>query len=329
MKYRNLDEGDNMNCLISVIIPVYNVSKYLVECLDSVINQTYKNLEIILIDDGSTDGSGEICDKYAKIDNRIIVIHQKNSGAGAAKNAGLKIATGDILAFVDSDDYLEKDAYEYMTNIMNEEHADIVHCSFRNIFINKKEDKIFINETMKYNSESYLELFLTDWTCGLLWNKLYRKKLFDDIFFKENRIIDDEFFTYQGVMNASKIIYTTKIIYNYRQRKSSVMLSDKNKSRIINDKLDYITERKDKIVKKYATLKNKFNYNLYEHLYILLKNSYCDKDIKNKIRKILIKNISLTFNVNYFLLFIKILGLSFKNSSQHIELIVNQNEYYE
>ena len=106
---------------VSIIVPVYNVESYLNECIDSIINQTYRNLEIILIDDGSTDLSGEICDRYKEIDSRILVIHQKNQGAANAKNNGLDLATGDYISFVDSDDFIEKDMYKklYITNNCN------------------------------------------------------------------------------------------------------------------------------------------------------------------------------------------------------------------
>ena len=111
---------------ISVIVPVYNVEPYLIECLESIINQTYRDLEIILIDDGSTDKSGDICEEYAKKDDRIIVIHQSNQGSASAKNAGLRKASGEYLAFVDSDDFLQEDAYEFMVRQLEEYHADII-----------------------------------------------------------------------------------------------------------------------------------------------------------------------------------------------------------
>lgn len=120
-----------MNDFISVIIPVYNVAAYLSICIESVLSQDYSALEIILIDDGSTDESGKICDEYARNDKRIHVIHQNNSGAAAAKNMGLKAATGKYLSFVDSDDFLEPDAYSHMVQVIQENKADVVQCSYR------------------------------------------------------------------------------------------------------------------------------------------------------------------------------------------------------
>ena len=128
-----------MKDVISVIVPVYNVSAYLPECLDSILSQDYEKLEVILIDDGSTDDSGAICDAYAQRDNRIRVIHQKNGGAAAAKNAGLRAATGEYLSFADSDDFLEPGAYAYMMSLLKENGADIVRCAFQNRFRTRTE----------------------------------------------------------------------------------------------------------------------------------------------------------------------------------------------
>ena len=143
--------------MISVIIPVYNVEKYISQCLDSVCNQTNRDLEIILVDDGSTDASGKICDEYACHDKRIHVIHQKNSGAAAAKNAGLRVASGEYLSFVDSDDFLELNAYYYMIQIMQTQNADVVQCSYRDVFKNYVKDHILKDTTL--NQIDFLTLF--------------------------------------------------------------------------------------------------------------------------------------------------------------------------
>ena len=115
--------------LISIIVPVYNVEKYLSKCIDSIINQTYKNIEIILIDDGSTDSSGAICDKYALVDSRIHVLHIENSGVSNARNVGLNHATGDYIGFVDSDDYIEPNMYELLLEELIADDVDVVQCN--------------------------------------------------------------------------------------------------------------------------------------------------------------------------------------------------------
>lgn len=268
----NIIDKLDKNETISVIIPVYNVDKYIVEALDSVCNQTYENLEIIIIDDGSTDNSAEICDEYALNDSRIIVIHQSNAGAAAAKNAGLKIATGKYLAFLDSDDYLELDAYEYMLSQINYMNADVIQCSFRDFYKNEKIDRVSLNEECLFDNIEYLRRFTSDWTCGLLWDKLYRRDLFEGILFEEGHKIDDEFFTYKGIMNASKIIHMPKVVYNYRKRKSSVMLSDDSKEKIIYDKIDYLSSRRHCIAKRFPILKEIYDLHYLNMLVILCKD---------------------------------------------------------
>ena len=123
--------------LISVIIPVYNVEKYIRECLDSIVNQTYKNLQIILVDDGSTDNSGKICDEFAKKDSRITVVHQENQGAGAAKNTGLELIEGEYFSIIDSDDYIDLSMYEKMVSLMKQYDSVFVQCLFKQVYVNK------------------------------------------------------------------------------------------------------------------------------------------------------------------------------------------------
>lgn len=262
--------------LISVIVPVYNVSKYLDECVNSIIMQTYKELEIILIDDGSTDKSGVICDAFKDVDSRIIVIHQKNSGSGSAKNTGLKAAKGQYLAFVDGDDYLEPDAFEYMVSHLESSNADVIQCSYKNKFINKSVNNI-LSPVGEFTTEEYLKLYTTDWTCGLLWDKIYKRKLFNGIYFEVGRVVDDEFFTYQGLMKAKKIVRSTHIVYNYRKRASSVSYLPNNMEKIIIDKLDYITARREKINDSFPNLKNIFN-NHYLNMLVWLSTDQFSSD---------------------------------------------------
>lgn len=258
-----------MKDLISIIIPVYNVEKYLSECIESVINQTYSELEIILIDDESTDNSGKICDEYAVKDARIKVIHQKNSGAASARNKGLRIATGEYLAFVDSDDYLEKDAYEYMVTQLNANHADVIQCAFRNVFVNRVVDCVMLPEFQEFSTKSFLRRFTIDWTSGLLWDKLYRRSLFENVYFEEGHKIDDEFFTYQGLMNAEKILHSPKVIYNYRKRRSGIMLNSAFQQQIVLDKLDYLSKRRIKIISRFPDIKTDFDLHFLNTLVML------------------------------------------------------------
>jgi len=259
---------------ISVIVPVYNVAAYLPECMDSILCQDYEALEIILIDDGSTDESGRICDDYAEKDSRIRVIHQKNGGAAAAKNAGLRIASGEYLSFVDSDDFLEPGAYCHMLTLLEEYKADVVQCAFRKVFQNYTEDQIDLPGRKVESTDAALLHFLSGWSSPILWNKLYRKKLFDGVFFEEGHVIDDEFFTYQGIMNAKTIVYDDRIIYNYRMRRSSVMHLPHLERRRLSDKLDYLDKRRKRIGQNYPQLKKAFDAEYLYDLVCLSRKAY-------------------------------------------------------
>lgn len=275
--------------VISVVVPVYNVEPYLKECLESIINQTYRDLEIILIDDGSTDKSGDICEEYAKKDDRIIVIHQSNQGSASAKNAGLRKSSGEYLAFVDSDDFLQEDAYEFMVKQLEEYCADIIQGCFRKVYQKFYRDVNKIIEMQILDTFEFLELFTKDWTCGLLWDKLYKRDIFKDIYFKEGHKIDDEFFTYKGVMNSKKVLRVPHYIYNYRQRISSVMFSKDSQLKIISDSLEYLSIRREEVTKSFPQLKKVYDEHYLNMLIILSKNEYINaehiKEIKQHIKK--------------------------------------------
>lgn len=248
-----------MKDLISVIVPVYNVAAYLPQCLDSILSQEHEALEIILIDDGSTDASGALCDQYAAKDGRIRVIHQKNGGAAAAKNAGLRIAVGEYLSFVDSDDFLEPGAYRYMLETLKECGADAGEFAFRDVYRNRAEEQVLFPERRVLEGLDYLVRFTQSYTCALLWNKLYKRSLFDGVFFEEGHKIDDEFFTYQGFLNARKVVCDGRIVYNYRRRASSVMLSPVSRSQLAKDRIEAHTKRREKVVERYPQLREIFD----------------------------------------------------------------------
>lgn len=262
-----------MKDVISVIVPVYNVADYLPQAVESILSQDYEALEVILIDDGSGDSSGAICDQFAAGDARVRVIHQKNGGAAAAKNAGLRLATGEYLSFVDSDDYLEPNVYGYMVEVVKQEQADMVQFAYRNIYKTRREDSILHPGRTTVDTVSYLKRFPSDWTCALLWNKLYRRALFDGIYFEEGHRIDDEFFTYQGVMNAKKIVVDDRIIYNYRRRASSAMNSAKAGQQLQFDRVDFMDKRRKIIAGRYPELKWDFDFGYMDALVYLSQNS--------------------------------------------------------
>lgn len=269
---------------ISIIVPVYNVDKYLERCVDSLLKQTYKNLEIILVDDESPDSCPQICDQYKQKDRRIIVIHKKNGGAASARNMGLDVAKGEYIGFVDSDDYVSE---EYINNLyqdLSREKADISVCSFYNLYKDHKE--IVTNENIGiYDSKEYLELFLKDWKCGLIWNKLFKAKLIQKVRFSEGHIIDDEFFTYKAVMQCNRIVVGNEPFYYYRMRASGVMSQGKVK-KMLNDRIEYIQERFQLVTKYYPSLYRLYLENLADNLIRFRREAVLYSDLYLKMKKI-------------------------------------------
>ena len=213
---------------ISIIVPVYNVEPYLRRCVNSIINQTYKNLDIILVDDGSTDHSGEICDEYATKDNRIKVIHRENGGLSAARNTGLNIAKGEYVYFVDSDDYIERETCEIALSYAVNQQANIVCFGYREIFpsgqiINHSMDFSGIIEKPEIIGKLVLEeRGLRDF----VWNKLFSRHLFDDIKFPEGRTFEDIFVMHRLFDCAYTIYIIPNILYNYNRRDGSITTGD-------------------------------------------------------------------------------------------------------
>lgn len=208
---------------ISVIVPVYKVEPYLRKCLDSIVNQTYRNLEIILVDDGSPDSCGVICDEYAARDERIKVIHKANGGVASARNAGLDAATGDYIGWVDSDDWIEADMYEYLLKNALEQDADVAVCSRterypdRDVFWGWDSPQL-------WNRERALGYLLEDKELrSYLCDKLWRRELFADIEFPEGQIYEDIVITCRLILKAERVIALPESKYNYRQRADSIV----------------------------------------------------------------------------------------------------------
>lgn len=210
--------------LISVIVPVYKAEPYLDKCICSITGQTYANLEIILVDDGSPDYSGEICDSWAAKDSRIRVIHQANAGGGAARNAALDVARGELIAFVDSDDYIAPDMFAHLYELLMQG-VDIAECGHIAVTDN---NAVFGGDAnvRTYTVHEAMEANIHDRIFRqLIWNKLYRREIIGDIRFPVDRKIDDEFFTYRVLGNAKTLIRSEMICYAYRQQESSLMHS--------------------------------------------------------------------------------------------------------
>lgn len=209
--------------LISVIVPVYKVEAYLDKCLSSLTNQTYDNLQILLVDDGSPDRSGCLCDAWAERDSRITVIHQKNSGGGAARNAALDRAEGELLAFVDSDDYIDANLYSHLYSLL-QQGADVAECSYLETMDDDAKLGGGSREPVFYSREEAMALHIRDTHFRqIIWNKLYRRQVAEGIRFPVGTKIDDEYFTYQLLGNARTLVRSEYVGYAYRQQPDSVM----------------------------------------------------------------------------------------------------------
>ena len=208
--------------MISVIVPVYNVEKYLKTCLDSIIAQTESDLEILLIDDGSSDDSGKICDEYSIKDQRIRVFHTDNRGVSAARNLGLLESKGDYIGFVDSDDWIEPTMYEEMLSAIHRTNADVCVCSFIKEFTDRTEIVNNIKDKSYTRKEALRAIALGPFY-SYVWNKLVSKDLCKDVLFPEGQIYEDLTVTYKYFLNSHKTISVSTPLYHYRMREGSLV----------------------------------------------------------------------------------------------------------
>ena len=258
-----------MKELITVVVPIYNVEVYLKNCLESILSQTYANLEIILVDDGSTDNCGRMVDEYSKIDNRIIVVHKKNGGLSDARNIGIDCATGQYIMFVDSDDYISNDCVEYLYESIKKNNAEIAVGRLKTTAELDERS----NSSEKYNlvldkHEGINELLYANKYSVAAPGKLYLTSLFKGIRFPVGKLHEDVFTTYKVFFKANCIFYGDKIIYYYYHRPGSIMLSKFTKRRLhIIEALEEI--EKEIPIKQYGCEKGFASQNV-EDMYMLL-----------------------------------------------------------
>ena len=209
---------------ISVIIPVYNVEKYLIRCVDSVINQTYKNLEIILVNDGSTDSSGILCDELAKSDARIKVIHKENGGLSDARNKGEESSTGDYVIFIDSDDYIHIDMINSLYFQIKSEEADVSVCGVMNVYSNSETPQCSNTQLVfSCDREGFLKEYLVgEKIPGGIWNKLIKKSISEKIKFPFGLIYEDAYYQYELLKHCEKYVVNTLPYYYYFHRGNSI-----------------------------------------------------------------------------------------------------------
>ena len=283
-----------MSDLISVIVPVYNVEEYLRECIESIISQTYSNLEIILIDDGSKDQSGMICDEYEKKDSRIKVIHKENAGVSSARNTGLQIATGDWVAFVDSDDWLEENYFEVLINAAKTNNVEVVLCGYNRVVLSNKESINNSEKTIVLNSRAFLIKILNPQTgYGFCHMKLYKKEVIKDILFDANLIVgEDALFNEQIAYNVKKVCMIEKSLYNYRINLNSAV--KKYDPEYANKYLKSMKVNKEYLMNNYSgdkeIIQNYYNYVAF-HVLLIAVNYCYNKQNKTKNKSKLMKEI--------------------------------------
>ena len=280
---------DNTEELISVIVPIYNVYEYLSCCIESILHQTYKILEIILVDDGSTDGSERICNQYANNDHRVKVIHQPNAGLASARNTGIANSNGNILSFVDSDDLISSNMINELYCLMKSKDADIVCCNYA--YVDQNNNVISVHKTtasklMELNSNQANKLLLYDdyYKC-YAWNKIYRKRLFDGIHYPDGKLYEDIQTTYKLFNMSNKIVYYPKALYYYRLRDNSITLSKfSHKNLQILNPINYIWNDSNDLDIKIGCLLYYFGFiqsaidgNVFDQKYFSLYKNWFDQ----------------------------------------------------
>lgn len=286
-----------MEELVSIIVPIYKTEKYLDRCIKSIINQSYKKLEIILVDDGSPDRCGEICDEWAKKDKRIKVIHKKNGGLSDARNAGIEIAQGEYLSFIDSDDYVHRDFIKFLYENCLKNNADISMCGVKQTDKDENINREIKNENIRIVfSKDVLEKKHNIYCVA--WNKLYKKSIFNNIRYPKGKIHEDVAVIYKIMYYSNKIAITDSELYFYFSAPESIMRSEFSEKRldaldVIKDSYKFFIENNEKsyayfILRDYLDTILEF----YKQSYLLKKEKL---EIRKEIRKELRKEYKKTY----------------------------------
>lgn len=257
--------------MISVVIPIYNVAQYLSQCVDSVLAQSYRDLEIILVDDGSTDECPKICDDYQQKDARIRVIHQENGGLSDARNAGMKIARGEWIYFADSDDWLVQDAIQKLYHFAIENHCDVVqgglYYAYQDHLLYRQATKVEQRCPVLERDEAMRELIINDRVKNFAWGKLYKADLIRDLPFPVGKYYEDSFWQHLVMDRVARYGIIDEPLYYYRQRNNSIsgMPSDRLHDLLEGnrERLNFIHERYPEL---YPLMKRKYD-NLYSQMY--------------------------------------------------------------
>ena len=234
---------------ISIIVPAYNIENYISKCLDSILAQTYKDLEIIVVDDGSTDRTGAIIDEYDKKDDRIIVIHQQNRGLSGARNSALKVATGDYIAYVDGDDHIEPEMYETMLKACLDNDASIAITAYREIDEEGRtcSDRQFSGKIIPLSRDEALDIYISDnrdfSIKNCVWSKLFKRDIVKDLVFPEGHNSEDILYTTRALCSSDKCVFTDIPLYDYLQGRSESIMNVKISKRRLEDEIPFLKEQ--------------------------------------------------------------------------------------
>ena len=256
---------------ISIIVPVYKVEKLLDRCVRSILSQTYQDFELILVDDGSPDNCPKMCDEYAKEDTRVRVLHKENGGLSDARNAGILIAKGKYIGFVDSDDYIAPDMYETLYNNLIENNADVSVCGLYNCYDNNSYPECDSEEFFVVDAKEAVKMVLEGQKFSVpAWNKLYKKELFDEMKYPVGKLSEDAFVTPKLLSNTNRVVITTKPKYYYVHRKDSITGSEFKMKDF--DVVEAYASNLKFIKETYPDLVNQaeFRY-IWAHMYVLDK----------------------------------------------------------
>ena len=314
--------------VVSIIVPIYNVGKYLEKCITSILDQTYQNIEVVLINDGSTDDSDDICKKYKEVDNRIKYISKENGGIASTRNVGISAVTGDYICFVDGDDYIEKNMIEVLVSAMIEDNADIVTCGhYRDINEEIVEDSITDENILVDKDEALFDLLSDIKIRSYLWGKIFKKELFEGIYFEDGRVFEDTLIMYQLFEKAEKVKYLKDVLYHYVIRSGSITdETDVTKREAIYEEMVYSYKMRSEHFKYneilYKASLTRLCYSIFEYIGIEIKygntkqikeekrylraifsdvmhNQYIEKKIKVFILIYLLPNSILKFYLNH------------------------------
>lgn len=285
-----------MEELISVVVPIYMVEAYLERCIQSIVNQTYQNLEIILVDDGSKDNCPQICDFWAKKDSRIVVIHRENGGLSAARNSGIDIAKGEYIAFVDSDDFIAEDFIECLYQACKESGSEIAQCRYEyvdgNVLTKAKEP---VTEPMETFSGKEMIAGMS-WKDGaynvVAWNKLYQRHLFENVRYPEGRIHEDEATTHKLFYHAKQVAFVYRFLYGYYTGGESITRNQFSKKRLdwewaVAGRLEFLKERKEwEVLTPMYKIYMDGTIDLYYKTLELLKDKEAARELKRKMQAV-------------------------------------------